>query len=204
MSCTYPQFQAPRAAISVRIPGKSYLTGKGGAGRGTTAPPQSRLRSQPWGTGDAFTSNTTSSCAAEENRLVSSFRSRAYCRFLSYRPPPPVRTAPPRAVSFRPVDATTEVSDASALISLTQLAFGLVAGVGATTGLVIAYRKHQLEIGAEVREDRRLLNERFGTAATQLASDLPAVRLAGIYSMAGLADDCRRLVKTDPQATVES
>jgi uncharacterized protein YjbI with pentapeptide repeats len=35
----------------------------------------------------------------------------------------------------------------------------------------------------------RTLNERFATAAEQLGSDKPAVRLAGAYSMAGLADD---------------
>ena len=35
----------------------------------------------------------------------------------------------------------------------------------------------------------RTLNERFATAAEQLGSEKPAVRLAGIYAMAGLADD---------------
>src|SRR5271170_854002 len=36
----------------------------------------------------------------------------------------------------------------------------------------------------------RTLNERFATAADQLGSDKPAaVRLAGVYGMAGLADD---------------
>jgi uncharacterized protein YjbI with pentapeptide repeats len=35
----------------------------------------------------------------------------------------------------------------------------------------------------------RTLNERFGAAAEQLGSDKPAVRLAGVYAMAGLADD---------------
>src|SRR5262249_1027495 len=35
----------------------------------------------------------------------------------------------------------------------------------------------------------RTLNERFATAADQLGSDKPAVRLAGVYAMAGLADD---------------
>src|SRR5215472_11635622 len=35
----------------------------------------------------------------------------------------------------------------------------------------------------------RALNERFATAAVQLASDKPAVRLAGVYAMASLADD---------------
>ena len=35
----------------------------------------------------------------------------------------------------------------------------------------------------------RTWNERFATAAEQLGNDKPAVRLAGVYSMAGLADD---------------
>src|SRR5580693_6873219 len=35
----------------------------------------------------------------------------------------------------------------------------------------------------------RAFNERFATAADQLGSDKPAVRLAGVYAMAGLADD---------------
>ena len=35
----------------------------------------------------------------------------------------------------------------------------------------------------------RTLNERFATAAEELGSDKPAVRLAGVYAMAGLADD---------------
>jgi len=35
----------------------------------------------------------------------------------------------------------------------------------------------------------RTLNERFATAAEQLGSDKPAARLAGVYAMAGLADD---------------
>lgn len=36
----------------------------------------------------------------------------------------------------------------------------------------------------------RTLNERFATAAEQLGDDKPAaVRLAGVYAMAGLADD---------------
>jgi hypothetical protein len=38
----------------------------------------------------------------------------------------------------------------------------------------------------------RTLNERFATAAEQLGSDKPAIRLAGVYAMAGLADDWER------------
>ena len=35
----------------------------------------------------------------------------------------------------------------------------------------------------------RTLNERFATAAEQIGSERPAVRLAGVYAIAGLADD---------------
>lgn len=45
---------------------------------------------------------------------------------------------------------------------------------------------------AQVETDRngvRLLNERFAKASEQLGSDKAAIRLAGVYAMAGLADD---------------
>jgi uncharacterized protein YjbI with pentapeptide repeats len=47
------------------------------------------------------------------------------------------------------------------------------------------------DIAATLDEQRiRTLNERFATAADRLGSDKPsAVRLAGVYAMAGLADD---------------
>ena len=41
----------------------------------------------------------------------------------------------------------------------------------------------------EAREDTKLSNERFGKAAEQLASEQYAVKLAGVYAMATLADD---------------
>ncbi|MFF0874483.1 pentapeptide repeat-containing protein [Micromonospora aurantiaca (nom. illeg.)] len=41
------------------------------------------------------------------------------------------------------------------------------------------------------RNGIRLLNERFSTTADQLGSDKAAIRLAGVYAMAGLADDWR-------------
>src|SRR5436305_1026584 len=46
-------------------------------------------------------------------------------------------------------------------------------------------------LDATLNEQRtRTLNERFATAADHLGSDKPsAVRLAGVYAMAGLADD---------------
>jgi uncharacterized protein YjbI with pentapeptide repeats len=42
----------------------------------------------------------------------------------------------------------------------------------------------------------RTLNERFTTAAEQLGSDKPGVRLAGVYAMAGLADDWEKSRQT--------
>ncbi|MEO3776033.1 hypothetical protein ABGB16_04080 [Micromonospora sp. B11E3] len=47
---------------------------------------------------------------------------------------------------------------------------------------------------AKIETDRngvRLFNERFAKASEQLGSDKAAVRLAGVYAMAGLADDWR-------------
>lgn len=52
----------------------------------------------------------------------------------------------------------------------------------------LAEQREQLD--KTLAEQRtRTLNERFATAAEQLGDDRPAVRLAGVYAMAGLADD---------------
>jgi hypothetical protein len=52
----------------------------------------------------------------------------------------------------------------------------------------LAEQRDQLD--KTLNEQRaRTLNERFAAAAEQLGSDKPAVRLAGVYAMAGLADD---------------
>ena len=54
--------------------------------------------------------------------------------------------------------------------------------------LTLAEQNQQLD--RTLAEQRtRTLNERFASAAEQLGSDKPAVRLAGVYAMAGLADD---------------
>ncbi|WP_053653984.1 pentapeptide repeat-containing protein [Micromonospora sp. NRRL B-16802] len=52
---------------------------------------------------------------------------------------------------------------------------------------------------AKVETDRngvRLFNERFAKASEQLGSEKAAVRLAGVYAMAGLADDWREVRQT--------
>src|SRR6266516_1512856 len=54
-----------------------------------------------------------------------------------------------------------------------------------------ALAEQRKQLDRTLAEQRtRTLNERFATAAEQLGSDKPsAVRLAGVYAMAGLADD---------------
>ena len=56
------------------------------------------------------------------------------------------------------------------------------------TADTLGHQREQLD--RTLAEQRtRTLNERFATAAEQLGSDKPAVRLAGVHAMAGLADD---------------
>jgi hypothetical protein len=57
--------------------------------------------------------------------------------------------------------------------------------------LIRTLKEQREQVDKTLAEQRtRTLNERFATAAGQLGSDKPsAVRLAGVYAMAGLADD---------------
>ncbi|WP_155830337.1 pentapeptide repeat-containing protein [Glycomyces tenuis] len=74
-------------------------------------------------------------------------------------------------------------------IDVLRLVFYAVAGIGGVVALTIAYRRQRLHEAAERRDDTRLFNERFTAAAEQLASEQAANRLAGVYTMARLADD---------------
>ncbi|MET8006155.1 pentapeptide repeat-containing protein, partial [Nonomuraea glycinis] len=92
---------------------------------------------------------------------------------------------------------------AATLFDLLKIAFAVVAGLGGLVALVVAYRRQKVaeaaqllsERGedrahrAEKRESTKLHNDRFTTAAGQLGHDSPAVRLAGVHALAGLADD---------------
>ncbi|HEY1179689.1 MAG TPA: hypothetical protein VGF17_26330 [Phytomonospora sp.] len=69
------------------------------------------------------------------------------------------------------------------------VAGSVAGGVGAVVALVVSYRKQHQSEAAERREDTRLFNERYHQAAEQLGSERAAVRLAGVYALAGLADD---------------
>ncbi|MEU6662285.1 pentapeptide repeat-containing protein [Streptomyces sp. NPDC046821] len=61
--------------------------------------------------------------------------------------------------------------------------------VGAVLAGLYAYRKQLLDEGASHRADAAQLAERYTTAAEQLGHEQAAVRLAGVYAMARLADD---------------
>jgi uncharacterized protein YjbI with pentapeptide repeats len=81
-------------------------------------------------------------------------------------------------------------------LELVKIALAVTGGLGAVVALVVAYRRqhvieaeHRIRAVGDQREQTKLFNERFGRAADQLGSDNPAVRLAGVYALAGLADD---------------
>lgn len=90
-------------------------------------------------------------------------------------------------------------------LDIVKISLTVVAGVGGRgrVALVVAYSRHrlhehenyraELENGraeaATGRENTKLLNGRFGAASAQLGHEKAAVRLAGAYALAGLADD---------------
>jgi uncharacterized protein YjbI with pentapeptide repeats len=84
----------------------------------------------------------------------------------------------------------------SQFLDLLKIALAVVAGLGGVVLLAVNLRKqrvteaeHDLTRNRDRREHHQARNERFGTAAEQMAHDSAAVRLAGVYAMAGLADD---------------
>ncbi|MGY4100644.1 pentapeptide repeat-containing protein [Nocardia sp. R16R-3T] len=67
-------------------------------------------------------------------------------------------------------------------LDLTKIALSVAAGVGGAVALVVAYRRQRdLERGR--------FAELFGAAARQLGDTDAAVRIAGVYAMAGVADE---------------
>ncbi|WP_433711539.1 pentapeptide repeat-containing protein [Nocardia sp. CA-084685] len=70
----------------------------------------------------------------------------------------------------------------AAPIDITRVSLTVVAGVGGVVALVIAYRRQR-----DIEQSRFV--ERFGAAAGQLGASDVAVRIAGVYAMAGAADE---------------
>jgi uncharacterized protein YjbI with pentapeptide repeats len=74
-------------------------------------------------------------------------------------------------------------------VTAAWIAAGLSAATLIGTLLTAYFNRRQLDRTLD-EQRTRTLNERFATAAGQLGDDKPsAVRLAGVYAMAGLADD---------------
>jgi uncharacterized protein YjbI with pentapeptide repeats len=74
-------------------------------------------------------------------------------------------------------------------VGVLQLVFASVAGAGALVALVVAYRRQKVAEADSAHDRTRVFNERFTSIAAQLGDGQPAVRLAGVHAMAGLADD---------------
>jgi membrane protein implicated in regulation of membrane protease activity len=70
-----------------------------------------------------------------------------------------------------------------------KIALTVVAGAGGVVALVVAYRRQHLSEATDAREYDKALIDRFGAAAEQLGGEQPAVRMAGAYAMARLADE---------------
>lgn len=81
--------------------------------------------------------------------------------------------------SKNPVDVQDVIKTAVTVITL----------IGAVLAGLYAYRKQLLSEGDSHRADASQLAERYAQAAEQLGHDQAAVRLAGVYAMARLADD---------------
>ncbi|GAA3173938.1 MULTISPECIES: pentapeptide repeat-containing protein [Streptomyces] len=79
----------------------------------------------------------------------------------------------------KPVDVNDVIKTAVTVITL----------IGAVLAGVYAYRKQRLTEGDSRRADASQLADRYSTAAEQLGHEQAAVRLAGVYAMARLADD---------------
>ena len=76
----------------------------------------------------------------------------------------------------------TKEDEPAAKIDVYKTALAGVAGIGGAVALVVAYRRQR-----DAEQGRFV--ERFGAAAAQLGDQDVAVRIAGVYAMAGVADE---------------
>jgi hypothetical protein len=89
----------------------------------------------------------------------------------------------------RPAVTRSAPFGATELLDLTRIALVVTGGIGGVVALVVAYRRQRLHEQADRRETGKLFTDRFIAASAQLGHDSAAVRLAGAYAMAELADD---------------
>lgn len=124
--------------------------------------------------------------------------------WLGLGSPPIGAAAPPASMgSGSPGPVSTAQLTTQDQLNLVQIALIITGGLGGVVALVVAYRKQRIAedahrwadeanrraVEASKRDDTRLFNERFTTASAQLGHESAAVRLAGVYAIAGLADD---------------
>jgi Pentapeptide repeats (9 copies) len=95
------------------------------------------------------------------------------------------------AASGQPVAAgsAAPVWSASDTLDAVKVVLMVVGGVGAVVALAVAYRRQRLGEVAAYREDTKVLLDRFCKAAELLGSPDAAVRIAGVYAFAALAND---------------
>jgi Pentapeptide repeats (9 copies) len=74
-------------------------------------------------------------------------------------------------------------------LAMIQLVLASVLGAGALVALAIVSRRRRVARGMPAHDQAEAFSERFNTIITQIGDDQAAVRLAGIYAMAALADD---------------
>ncbi|WP_157555355.1 pentapeptide repeat-containing protein [Nocardia crassostreae] len=76
----------------------------------------------------------------------------------------------------------TNPTAVAAPIDITRVSLTIVGGIGGVVVLVVAYRRQR-----DVEQSRFV--DRFGAAASQLGDRDVAIRIAGVYAMAGAADE---------------
>lgn len=82
--------------------------------------------------------------------------------------------------------------DATRRIDLAKVALTVVGGAGAIAVLYVSYRRQRTDEVSGEREQDRLFTDRFTKASEQLGHASAAVRLAGVYALARIADDSTR------------
>lgn len=92
-------------------------------------------------------------------------------------------------VAHRLSAAATGNNSSGRTLDIARVAITLTGFVGAVLTGVYAYRKQRLAEGDARRADAEQFVSRFARVSDQLGHDTAAVRLAGVYAMAALADD---------------
>lgn len=100
-------------------------------------------------------------------------------------------SAAPAPSVLAPEKATGNVWSVQNTFDSIKIVLAVVGGIGGVVALTVAYRRQRLGESAEQREETKLFTDRFAGAAKQVGDENAAVRLAGVYALAALADDWR-------------